>query len=777
MHYTKCDFNFYIFIMPYVQLRNESRYFLGALLLFVSLYAVSVSAATEQTVSNVAVDSSATASVDSIGPFGGNTWDIAIDPTSARLYAVAKDSPNGFYWSDDEGAQWHGLSGVDYGGSAAVEVSPTDGTVFVVLNGLYRSTDGGENLSKILDDGSETMLYAQDHLMMASNTAMGSIQISADNGDTFSTVSVDSAVSVWWIADGITSGTFYAIGYENDGTEHLYRSTNSGTTWSEISIPSNLSGRVCVNPTDATNIFLDSAGTTDSYYSTDAGSSWTTASGVQSGNCVFDSSGRIYIGDNYSDDKGVTWGEIADDNDGSSRVVGSHAFVIDPNDVNILYGDGVPGVTKSVNRGTSWEDVNTGISGVNISDISQATDKDVVWASSVNGVARTENFTSGDPSWDFPLLQDPTHAIWVKPSDSEIAVVGEIGGIKRTTDGGITWSENVAPDSLTPDFIVGDILQDRLDSDTIYAAASFYQTGQLKTGMVFQSNDAGLTWADMSPTDNASVQSLSQTSTGDIYAAIGAEAGTDNATGIYKYSNGEWTHLSGSPSTEMIKVIVDPEHDNVIYAMASNAQGNGDSSMFGFYLSKDSGETWTKITDGLENFNQLTSLVLQSSTTPNTLYLGVVNSDGQAALYKSSTAGTTWGLLYTGLKDETFATLLFDGVTMGSSRGLLDLTSKTKIILKAQKSKIAHGSKKVVTLTMKDATTNKLLKKKNVKVLKLLHGKFVTWKSVQTNNKGKVTFSVPVTSKNTQFKARWKPNAKDDNEYSLSVSTVLKIKK
>lgn len=733
----------------------------------------------EDTGSAPVADNTSTASVSNLGPYGGDLWDTAIDADAGYVYTVAKDSPNGFYRSSDGGATWTGMTDMDVGGGVAVEVNPNNGDVYATFSsGLFKSTDHGATFTSVLSDSGNGMIYAQGLLMMASNNNQGAVVISTDDGATFDTATIASGVSIWWLDSSATAGTFYALGFDSSGVAHVYRSVDSGASWSELSIPSltdnSSSSRVCSNPTDPTNLILTGGSSNSTYYSTNSGSSWTVTA-PQSQSCVFDSTGRVYVGEQYSDDKGLNWSAVGQDGT-NETATGGHGIVIDPSNVDVLYVDGMPGLSKSIDRGATWTDVNEGISGVTITDVSQANDKDIVWAAAYNGIAKTSNFTSGTPDWQFPILEDPGTAIWADPANPDVAVVGEIGAIKRTTDGGTTWSDSLTDAFFSHDHSAGEIMADVSDSNILYAAIQNGEPNTSKTGMVLKSNDQGLTWEDMGLLDGASAQTLSQASNGDLYVGAGAEGGTSYKKGIYKYSSGTWSHLENSPDEEVVKVIVDPTDDNVIYAVASIAYGNGDTGNFGFYLSQDAGDTWTKITNGLSQNREYKSLAIQTSTTPHTLYLGASNQFSQGVLYKSSDAGQTWGTFYTGLQDESFYTLLFDGVTAGTSRGLFDLKSKASLSIKVADKKIPVMTKADLTVTLKDAVTNKKLKNQTVKLYKKTSSGFVFVAKTKTNAKGKAEFFVKLKSaKKFKFQVRWTPKHSSTQEYTAAHSSSVVV--
>lgn len=716
-------------------------------------------------------DNATRAEASSFGPFGGNTWDVAVDPTSDYIYTVAKESPNGFYRSTDQGATWTGVSSdYDLGGSVALEVNPNTGDVYGdFAGGLYKSTDHGETFTQIYTEGSETLLYAQNQLMTAINSTPGAIEVSTDDGATFTQYIVDEGHYVWSLASSPTAGEFYAVAYE-DTIPKLFRSEDFGATWAAVTIPeiadSTGSARVAIDPTDPNNLSLTAGFTTSAYYSIDHGDTWIATTGVISVTTVYDSLGRLYVGSNYSDDHGATWTSMNDTNPGMT--LPGHGLTIDPRDPNVMYGDGMPGFVRTFDRGVTWENSNFGINGITIADVSQALDKNIVWAAAYNGFAKTENFTDpAGPTWEFPVLSDPGSAVWVNPSDPNIVLAGELGGIKRSEDGGVTWTV-VTPDVLIPIYKANQFVQDVTDPNTIYAAIGLNEPGNSKTGAVVKSTDLGITWTDMEILDGASAESMVMSPAGNLYVGAGADSGIAYQKGIYEYSAGTWTHLEGAPDEEVAELVMDPNDEHTLYALAGIKYGSNEDDNFGLYKSIDDGVTWTKQTDGLEDLRTFTTLTIQPSSSPSTLYLGGSNNFlGQGVVYKSTDAGETWHLFFTGLKEQSFTTMIFDGVEAGSSNGLIDLKSLASLTL-------TNPSTNHLRVLLRDAVTNKKLKYRKVTFYHMVHGELKKIGKDKTNAHGVAVLKRKI-KKTGKFKAVWVPSVNDSNEYSRSVSSKITV--
>jgi len=716
-----------------------------------------------------------------LGVYGGDTWDIAVDGN--YVYAIATSTPNGFFYSTDAGATWQRLAGTnDYGSGQGVEVDYTTGTVWVSLGGdLYKSTDHGATLTLITADAGFPLLFGQGKVLAAWNDI---IKISADNGATFSSVKIDANadIGVRSLAAGKTSGTFYATTYAGDtATGKLYKSTDGGATWSAISLTINGVAfssfySVSADPYDENKLVV--ANDHHLWLSSDAGATFTEINHNCNTISTWTASGRWYACSAYSDDNGSTWTDM----DIHTNVVRGPGKVIaiNPQDANVMYGDCMSGVCKSTDAGLTWTTSYQGITAVNIQAISVTTDKTTAWASSGNGLAKSTNFNSGTPTWQFPVMPCAPErcdssgigqSIWVKPDDPNIVLAGSIGGfIYRSADAGATWILASHPTIDVAKYIDSDtnmnllrpqmFINDPNNSSIVYVALSGPTTGTTWIGVVLKSTDSGTTWTDLALPDDAPAVSLAISKTGVMY--VGTGASNSPTKGVYKLDSGAWTKLTGIPTDVNINsILIDPENESTLYVVAS---GDARLSHDGFYKSVDAGATW-KMAAGLSDYYNFDAVTIQRSTTPNTLYVSCRDKLWHGVLLKSSDAGETWGVLYQGLKSETFNTVVFDGLVAGSKHGVFGLHSRSKFInLKLSASKVKKGKLVSVTGTLRDAATKLTLKNKVLGMYQQNGKKWQLLGTIKTNNTGAFTaYFRPV--KNSTYIVTWIPNKTDRVEY------------
>lgn len=140
---------------------------------------------------------------------------IAISPNYEEDQTIFVGTDAGAFWSLDAGASWDsipGLAALNDTYIEAIAISPEfagDRTLVVSIRGqgLWRSTDGGQQFSQI---GDNQLLFSKLNRMASGGMA---IQFSPNYGQ---------------------DNTLYAMG---DTTTTLYRSTDQGMTWETLRVP------------------------------------------------------------------------------------------------------------------------------------------------------------------------------------------------------------------------------------------------------------------------------------------------------------------------------------------------------------------------------------------------------------------------------------------------------------------------------------------------------------------------------------------------------------
>jgi photosystem II stability/assembly factor-like uncharacterized protein len=181
-------------------------------------------------------------------PGGGGAFSTIGASVSGII--IAGSDLSGAYRSSDSGQSWD-VIGVNKGFTethiSGVGFHRTDGDILYIgtENGIFRSDDGGDSVNQVLNGG-----YITDIEFGTNNTSVGYAswhpEFDSDNGEVF-------------------------------------KSTNNGNSWSQIStnLPSNLRVlKIVVNPNDVNTVYLLSGdgrfacGTASVFRSTNGGTNW-----------------------------------------------------------------------------------------------------------------------------------------------------------------------------------------------------------------------------------------------------------------------------------------------------------------------------------------------------------------------------------------------------------------------------------------------------------------------------------------------------------------------
>ncbi len=682
----------------------------------------------------------------------------AVAETNDMLYA-GLNAPNGMFWSDDFGEIWHGMTGdADTGSVIDVDVSDTPGTAFMIGGiSLYRTQDNGVTWTQLEDVQNVSQYFAAGpDGMLAVPTRNGEIAVSTDDGDTFTTYTFAGGVmEVAVTADN----TVLALAGEGD-TVSLYTLDSGASAFVDTGVSCEC--RVVIaHPTDPNYWVI--AGSTEVKYTADGGvtafESMTVPEGVSTGASVIRANGDVYLGNQYSSDNGATWNGAG----------GWNWITFD--DVNgYVYSASTRGVGRATSADGPFIDKVTGMTGVTISDIAQDSTKEVVWLAVQGGFAKSINYLTAtnagiDPTWEYPITTGGPDgsgvAVWVDQTDAYHVVVSG-GGISYSTDGGDTFTEAITD-------VSGQISVTEIDDwdGTLYAAYSSDSGGG-----VMVSTDAGIHWTDLAM-PSAAVQSIIPTGDG-VIAGLGSEQdSTASKRGIYMYEDGTWTHMTSDPDHILYGAIV---NDLLVTptnsALVAVTSGEGMEGIIA--VSNDYGATWTKVGgDDIPNDFWGQGLAL-STVDDDQIFASTARPAGTGYIYTCSLSKDTCDIYYTGLVDETFNAMLFDGLISGSNVGLFTYQGKAALAIKKLKNK---KHKQRLRVVLSDKATTKVLNDRRVKLYrkKLGKKKFSFFKKGKMKN-GKVVFKFKKKVKGT-FQARWAAGGSDSGIYASATSSNLSIKK
>lgn len=163
-------------------------------------------------------------------------------------------------------------------------------------------------------------------------------------------------------------------------------------------------------------------------------------------------------------------------------------------------------------------------------------------------------------------------------------------------------------------------------------------------------------------TGSVGAVAVSTTNTNVIYVGMGEHAPrgvmTSHGDGVYKSTDAgkTWTHLGLEKTQHISRIIIHPHNDDVVFVAAQGAL-HGNNTERGIYKSTDGGKTWKKVLyiNDMTGCSEL-SINLQN---PLEMYAGmwehqrkpwtVISGGKGSGLYKSKDGGETWDKLENGL--------------------------------------------------------------------------------------------------------------------------------
>ena len=229
------------------------------------------------------------------------------------------------------------------------------------------------------------------------------------------------------------------------------------------------------------------------------------------------------------------------------------------------------------------------------------------------------------------------------------------GGLWKTEDAGQRWS-NISDDFFKTGS-VGAVAVSESNPNVVYVGMGEHAVRGVMTSYgdgVYKSTDAGKTWTHLGLEKTQHISRIVIHPTNPdivLVAAQGALHGPTKERGIYKSTDGgkTWENvLYVNDMTGGVELSMDMNYPEVIYAAMWHHQrkpwvviSGGEGS--GLYKSKDGGETWKKIHNGLpKELGKMAIAVCRSNS--NKVY-ALIESDSNkdlGGLFVSNNAGKSW---------------------------------------------------------------------------------------------------------------------------------------
>jgi len=638
------------------------------------------------------------------GTVSGRLRGIDIHPTNPNIIYVGA-AAGGIWKTTNGGANWVDKSG-DLNmltfGSISIDPSNTEiiyagsGETMWLFNtttyegdGLYKSTNGGDNWTKITNGfGSQTQFSDIKVSPTNSNIILASLGTGNWNnkGITNQGVWRSSDAGITWtrvinltgafdVAFHPTDGNFsYAATGNKDASGGFFISTDAGVTWTNSStgLPAtNLRGRIQFeiapsNPLIIYSIIYNSEvisgdKTTCAYKSTNAGASWTQISsgvniaGTYDGWNVSDQGNydlcltihptnpdNVFFG-NVEISKTTNGSSISfvRNPSGSNGGVGAwasythvdiHRIMFAPSDASVMYVCCDGGIYKSTNGGTTFTHINNGINDVQFYRVaSHPTNPSILYGGAQdNGNISTTN--KGATSWGFETSGDGMECFVDYSNNNNVFVSTQYGYLSRSTDAGATWTGLVGSEGSTA--WTAPYWQHPTTPTKIYAAYS---------KQILRSTNTGVNWVYYTPSDltTSRITSVAHSPVNTNNMMLAASYFTTSPEVLFSTDEGAtWynSNLSASGFTGAMvhRVVADPVSANTFYiARASYTTGQ-------VIKTTNLGTNWTNISGDLPAITASDIFI----DPLNTSHIYVGNDFG---VYLSTNGGVNYSKLNNGM--------------------------------------------------------------------------------------------------------------------------------
>ncbi len=243
---------------------------------------------------------------------------------------------------------------------------------------------------------------------------------------------------------------------------------------------------------------------------------------------------------------------------------------------------------------------------------------------------------------------DDIEAIPGRPSTIFVGTAG--GGVFRTTNNGTTWAPVFDRDGRSTS--IGDIAIAPSDPGIVWVGTGEPNNRQSSTwgDGIYRSLDGGETWTHMGlkETHHIGRVVIHPRNPNTVFvAALGHLWGPNDDRGVYRTTDGGTTWkkvLAGNNVTGAVDVALDPDGRTVYAAMYQRQRrgfgfvGGGPGS--GLFRSRDGGDTWEPLTNGLPVGVQGRIGIAIAPSQPNTVYAIVEAKAG--GVFRSDDKGSTW---------------------------------------------------------------------------------------------------------------------------------------
>ena len=585
---------------------------------------------------------------------GGSSWatttdelasigvsDIAINSDNSNIIYIATGDGDandtysiGVLKSTNQGLSWNttGLSETTDNNLIIrrLIINPDNPDILLAATnkGIQRTINGGSSWSNVrsgyfkdleFKPGDPSIVYAA---RFGSNSAR--FYKSVDGGASFDEITIGVNLTETYRLELAVSGTansevIYALYSERneDGFHTLWKSNNSGESWSkvyDVSNGINLLGW----ESDGSDI---------------GGQGWYDLSLAVSPT----NSDVVYVGGVNiwkSENSGINWNLIGDWEGHTSTYVHADHHYLTFSPTGLLFNGNDGGLYKSNNSGVTWSDISNGLHILQIDRIgvSQKTSNITIVGNQDNGTMKYDNLAS---TWEQIYGGDGAEC-FVDYTDENVVYISYVNGdIQRSENGGVTFSSIKPPGAGDGAWLAPFIISPE-NNQILYVGFED----------VWKSKDRGTNWqkisTNLSPGKPLTQIAVAPLNNNYLYISTGTKHWVTKNGGI------SWTEITtttGIPDLYLTYFAIADNNPEHIWACFS-----GFSDGEKIYYSEDAGENWINISEGLPNVP--TNCIIREKQSNDVLYLAT-----DIGVYYRDAAMSNWQLFSTELPNVVISEL------------------------------------------------------------------------------------------------------------------------
>lgn len=395
---------------------------------------------------------------------------------------------------------------------------------------------------------------------------------------------------------------------------------------------------------------------------------------------------------------------------------------------------------------SSWSERLSGMRGLLAADIDQSlSDPSIAVLALPGGIARSTNFDlSSDsisaksvsysrfvPQDGGTSLPEPVFTVKIDPDDANTVYVGNNRLLRAVFDSNGEPAWTVINTVIAQGKVVRDIFVTETKIYAVFAQVTSGLGGELR---VFNRStlESELTEGLLGkPISTLAVATSGSTDV--IYAGIGGvrtletDGTSEDNLGLFRSTDGgsNFTKVEGSDFFESaaISALAYDAANDILYVGANeaglsdefedgggndseNSEEEGEGKLFIIKKASKSGFDVDTPSKGFPSGEPIRALAVAEKDGSQDVYAAVGSK-----LYKSSSKGNTWALLFEGLSDQAIKTLLFDDLVASSTSGLESISDDPRLIVSSVTGNVKAGTrgkiKVVFSKEFQDTSNNK----------------------------------------------------------------------